>query len=97
MIEGAASKIDATLLRSVAKGRAWLTEITDGASLKDIADREGIKSTYIARMINLAFLSPKMIDAIVAGKQPAHISTKSLSRLTIPGSWKEQHALFDLS
>lgn len=48
-------------------------------------------------MIDLAFLSPKMIDAIVAGKQPAHISTKSLTRLTIPGSWKEQYALFERS
>lgn len=97
VIEGATSKVDATLLKSLAKGRAWFTEITDGASLKYVADCEGVKSTYIARMIDLAFLSPKMIDAIVAGKQPAHISTKSLIRLTIPGSWKEQHALFDLS
>ncbi len=95
VIEGAASKVDTSLLRSVAKGRAWLTEITTGASLKDIADREGVTSSYIARLIDLAFLSPKLTDAIVAGKQPRNLSAKSLSRLSIPDGWTEQHALFD--
>jgi len=42
----------------------------------------------------LAFLAPDIIEAILAGKQPSHLTTQMLTRqINIPLDWEEQKCL----
>ena len=42
----------------------------------------------------MAFLSPKIIDAITNGTQPVELTTQLLSRVPeLPSSWSEQHRM----
>ena len=42
----------------------------------------------------MAFLSPKIMDAILTGTQPAHLSSNVFVRSDIPLDWTEQERLF---
>ena len=37
---------------------------------------------YVGGLIRLAFLAPPIVEAIVAGRQPAELSTEALTRHT---------------
>jgi site-specific DNA recombinase len=63
---------DPALIKAIARGRAWFDELASGRarSLHELAERDGISRRYIRRLVNLAFLSPKLIEAILQGRQP---------------------------
>lgn len=85
---------DATLLRLLAKAHRWARELRDGASLTEIAQREGHSESYIRTRAPLAFLSPKIQVAILAGNQPPDLSLERIVRSGIPFNWVEQEAKF---
>ena len=42
----------------------------------------------------LAFLAPEIVEAILAGTQPAHLTAETLTKHTdLPLSWTEQKTL----
>ena len=45
-----------------------------GASLAEIAKREGMSTTYATRVMPLAFLAPDIVSAIHEGRQPLGLS-----------------------
>ena len=60
-------------------------------SIVAIASRSGVSHSYVKKLIPLAFLAPDIVKAIVAGKQPAHLTTQRLiRRINIPTDWTEQ-------
>jgi hypothetical protein len=63
-------KIDPTLLRALARGRQWFQELVSGtgAFAREIAAREGVNERYVRRLIPLAFLSPRIVEAIIEGR-----------------------------
>lgn len=85
---------DATLLRLLAKAHRWCSEMRQGLSLTDIARRDGHSESYIRTRAPLAFLSPKIQSAILAGTQPADLSLERFVREGIPLDWQEQEAAF---
>lgn len=85
---------DATLLRLLAKAHRWCREMRDGTSLSEIARRDGHSESYIRTRAPLAFLSPKIQAAILAGTQPADLSLERFVRKGIPLDWAEQEADF---
>jgi len=48
---------------------------------------------FVSRTVRLAFLSPKIVEAILAGTQPAHLSAQKLRNTELPLSWTDQHEL----
>jgi hypothetical protein len=62
-----ASNFDPALIKAIARGRAWFDELATGRarSLRDLAERDGITRRYIRRLVDLAFLSPQLVDAIL--------------------------------
>src|SRR5207237_376619 len=78
------SRCDPTLIKAIARGRAWFEEVAAGRarSLRELAERDGITRRYVRRLVNLAFLSPELAKAsrLVAS------TARSLgsSRLTLP-------------
>ncbi len=85
---------DATLLRLLAKAHRWCREMRQGTRLSEIAKREGHSDSYIRTRAPLAFLSPKIQAAILAGTQPPDLSLERIVRSGIPLDWADQEAKF---
>ena len=84
------------ILKAIARGRAWLDELVSGemASTEAIAFRERCSERSIRMKLSLAFLSPEVVQAIVAGRLPRGIGMTALAHL--PHSWSAQHAALGL-
>jgi site-specific DNA recombinase len=99
VIEGAtddAPRADAALIKALARGHAWFTELAEGkaASINEIAGREGLTGRYVSRKIQFAFLAPDIAEAILAGRQPVDLTVETITReIDIPLAWAEQRAL----
>jgi site-specific DNA recombinase len=86
---------DPALIRAVVLGRAWFDELATGRarSLEELAKRHNITRRYIRRLIDLAFLSPRLVDSILQGRQPVTLIATRLSKFDLPLDWAEQHNL----
>ncbi len=91
-----ASRCDPALIKAIARGRAWFEELATGRarSLQDLANRDGITRRYIRRLVDLAFLSPHLVEAILQGRQSVELTATRLTELDLPLDWTEQHRLF---
>jgi hypothetical protein len=89
---------DPTLVKLVAKARSWWSELRTGEThVPTLAQREGVTDSYVTRIVRMAFLSPAVVEAIVAGTHPARISGGTLTAPgAIPLGWAEQEAFFQL-
>ncbi|HLI12752.1 MAG TPA: recombinase family protein [Alphaproteobacteria bacterium] len=103
VIEGAAAiptKADPALLKAIARARGWLDDLLAGrvTSPAEIAARIGNTKRYVNRLLPLAFLAPKIIEAIVEGRQPADLTAEALTtRLDLPMGWIAQKRLLGFS
>jgi DNA invertase Pin-like site-specific DNA recombinase len=79
------------LLAAIAKARRWIEDIRLGrvASLAEIAGRESQGERYIRMLVSLAFVSPRIVAALVEGRAPADLTVSGLAR-ALPYSWAEQ-------
>jgi site-specific DNA recombinase len=86
----------ARILKAMAAGRAWLDALLSGeiASTDALAIRERCSERSIRMTLSLAFLSPAIVEAIVAGRLPRGLGITRLADL--PASWTEQHAALGL-
>ena len=89
------SRCDPTLIKAIARGRAWFEELAAGRarSLRELAERDGITRRYVRRLIDLAFLSPDLVEAILQGRQPVELTATRLTELDLPLDWADQHSL----
>jgi site-specific DNA recombinase len=78
-----------TLLIAIAKARKWVKDVARGQSFADIADREGKAERHIRHLARLAFVSPRIITAIIDGTAPAGITATTLMA-GLSHSWAEQ-------
>jgi site-specific DNA recombinase len=83
------------LLAAIAKARGWIDDIRLGriASLAEIAKREGRGERHIRLLAPLAFVSPRLIAAILDGTAPADLTVTGLAK-ALPYSWvKQEHSV----
>jgi hypothetical protein len=86
-------RVDPTLLKAVARSRAWFEELASGQvrSLADIARREDIAVRYVERLTRLAFTAPSIVESICQGRQPAELNAETLlNRIDLPLEWPAQ-------
>jgi hypothetical protein len=59
----------------------------------------GLDKADVSRILNLAFMSPKIVSEIVAGRHPIEMTVKSLkaSAGKLPVCWNDQAILFGVS
>jgi site-specific DNA recombinase len=84
------SETRARLVEAIAKARQWLDELLSG-QVKDtheIAARESCSERSVRMTLNLAFLSPAIIQAAVEGRLPHGVGLSSLA--DAPLAWNEQ-------
>src|SRR5439155_2419186 len=80
-----------TLLTAIAKARQWVDDLAQGrtATFAQIGRREGKVERHVRLLAPLAFLSPRIVAAIIDGTAPADLAATSLAR-ALPYSWAEQ-------
>ena len=97
MPEGAAQarRTDSTLIKALARAFRWKRMLESGefTSISELAEREGIAFTYMARLMRLSLLAPDIVDAIMDGRQPATVTLGKLMD-PFPLDWDEQRALW---
>lgn len=85
-------RTDQTMIKAVANGHGWYADWSgdDIGGMREIAERNQVSRSRVADVMKLAFLSPKIVESIVAGKQPAGLVTDHLLTADLPLSWAEQ-------
>ena len=87
--------LDNGMVKAISRAFRWQRFLQDGVfnTIEDLAAAEKINPSYVSRLLRLAFLSPRIIENILAGKHPAHLTLKDL--LTpFPVDWKIQERMF---
>lgn len=83
--EGAAQsrRIDNTLIKALARAFRWKRMLDSGefATIAELAEKEGIAFTYMARLIRLSLLAPEIVESILDGSQGPDLT---LARLLEP-------------
>src|SRR5437868_13503611 len=80
-----------TLLTAIAKARQWVDDLAQGrtATFAQIGRREGKVERHVRLLAPLAFLSPRIVSALLDGTAPADLTVTTLVR-ALPHSWAKQ-------
>ena len=85
------SNRDARLVGLVAEAHAVRRALLEQTgSLAQIATRLGKCRGHLANMMRISYLAPDIVDAIVAGRQPASLKRKTLMASQLSLDWAEQ-------
>ena len=91
--EGAsqARKPDNTLVKALARAFRWKRMLESGefASISELAEREGIAFTYMARVLRLSLLAPDIVEVILDGRQGPEVTLARLLE-ALPAEWQLQ-------
>jgi DNA invertase Pin-like site-specific DNA recombinase len=82
---------DPKLIHAVVRARLWLQALDKGhhASIDDLAATAGLHPKIVRLNLRLAFLPPDIITAIMEGRQPPHLTARTIPQ-TLPLSWHKQ-------
>ena len=83
-------RTDNTLVKALARAFRWkrMLEAGEFATIAELAEREGIASSYMTRILRLTLLAPDIVEAILDGRQGAEVT---LARVLepFPVEWAE--------
>jgi site-specific DNA recombinase len=81
----------AALLTAIARSKSWIESILKdpGLDFAAIAEGEKLSGRYIRLLAPLAFLSPRIVEAIAEGRVPPGVTVSSLVN-NLPLAWSEQ-------
>jgi hypothetical protein len=88
-----ARRIDNTMIKLIARGYRWHRLLSSGAytSIDELAAAEKIDGSYVSQVLRLAYLSPTIVEAILAVRYPPQLTAKDLLK-PIPMDWREQES-----
>lgn len=90
--------VDNTVVKALARAFRWKKMLESGefATIADLAEREGIASSYMTRVIKLTLLAPDVVEAILDG---THGPDVTLARVLepFPIEWRQQFSRAVLS
>lgn len=86
---------DEPLIRALVRGFRWreLLESGQAASVQELAAREKTDPSYLTRTLRLTLLAPDLVEAILDGRQPEHLTLERLKG-PLPVEWEEQRDTF---
>ena len=62
--------------------------------LQKIAMREGRCRKQLTQLVKLSWVSPRIVEAIVEGRQPSMLSRKRIMETDLPLAWGDQERVF---
>jgi site-specific DNA recombinase len=90
------SRPDPNIVKALARAHEWFGQIVRGEAdgIGAIARAERLDRAYVTRVLCLAFLAPKFIEALIKGQHPTEMTAKALinSALKTSLSWCGQGA-----
>ena len=88
-------RADNTLVKALARAFRWKRMLESGefTTIAELAEREGIASSYMTRVMRLTLLAPDIVEAVLDGKQGPEVT---LARVLepFPVDWDEQRVSF---
>ena len=90
------ANVDPVLVRLLVRAHAMRSRLLEEPSLplKEIAAEQGISSSYVTRLLRLAFLAPDIVTAILNGRHPPQLTANRLMDDTrLPLNWTAQREL----
>lgn len=83
---------DDKMIKTIARAYKWKVMVDEGQvkSLAEIAEKENITASYVSRVFNLNFLSPKIVERILSGTHPRELRLTELINKVNPDLWQEQ-------
>ena len=85
---------NASLIKALAYARDWYEKIVTGeiGTIVELAQKTGVGSTYVKRILRYAILSPEIVESILSGDHRPDLTLKDLPR-TIPLDWRKQRGI----
>ena len=91
-------KTDDALVKALARAFRWKRMLESGefATIAELAEREGIASSYMTRVLRLTLLAPDIVEAILDGRQGPEVT---LTRVLepFPVEWEMQELFLEMS
>jgi len=90
------AKPDARLIKLLIKAHRFNATLvgTGGTSFAALAKQDGVSPSYFTRLVRLSYLAPDIMQAILVGRQPSHLTAdKLLAHSCLPLSWQDQRTL----
>ena len=87
------ARVDLPLLKATARAYRWSNDLVAGRaqSIGEIARREHLTCRHVRRVMRLAFLAPRIVEAIAEGCQPGDLSAIAMTqRIELPPLWRAQ-------
>lgn len=87
------AQLDRPLITAIVRAWHWADRLARGevSSMAEICAAESFSDTYVGQLLPLAFLSPKIVEDILAGRQESSLTADRLIWDTpIPVDWGEQ-------
>ena len=83
--------IDNAMVKAIARAFRWRAMLENGtyATIVEIAAVEKINESYVGRVLRLTLLAPDIVEAILAGRQPADLQLQDLMK-QFPVGWRAQ-------
>ncbi len=66
-----------------------MLESGEYATITELAEREGIGSSYVTRVLRLTLLAPDIVEAILEGKQGPRLTLERVLK-PFPVEWLDQ-------
>lgn len=82
-------EVDRTLVQNIVTAQKLLKMVIGGRRIQAIAAGEGIPAPRIQALVNLAMLSPTMLDLVASGSQPINLTTDYLLKTGFPVVWSD--------
>ena len=67
-----------------------------GVPLQKIAKRERRCRKQLTQLVKLSWVSPRIVEAIVEGRQPSMLSRKRIMETDLPLAWGDQERLLGI-
>ena len=76
-------RTDSTLVKALARAFRWKHMLESGevATIDELAESEGIASSYLTRVMRLTLLAPDIVEEILDGRQVPELT---LARVLVP-------------
>ncbi len=84
-------QVDSTMVKALARAFRWKRMLDSGefTTIAELAAKEGLAVSYLARVLRTAHLAPDIVEAIVAGTQAKEMTLAQLLE-PFPLGWGEQ-------
>lgn len=85
---------DVPFIRRILRAMERVEKIRSGVSLAELAAAENTCPEYLSKNLDLAYLSPKVLQAIARGAQDPTLAVSHFASRRLPVIWAEQEPIF---